>query len=356
MGIVFFCQSCGARFEVDPRMAGRRGHCKKCGQITTIPRAEEIASMASMPALAVAGAGAAGAAPAGANAPAAGASMGSWLKAGISKVGLAPLSVDRMPVYRRPSALDDAEDSKPYALAKPLQTARGRPGSNINPALVLWRRQLGGIQKLFRKINQAAYLISVPFVIILIFGIVVKSRHTAVLGATAVILLNIGRIAAGLANLAVVPFRDGLNFEKMKKPLIRVIEPIGWITAVFLAFALVPWLRSTESAKGTIAEQLRSGADDLRRDVKGELNRVVDADKLEAQAQEKFRQLQDQAKQIDVSKLGAQAQEKLGELRDKAKEIDVSKLGAQAQEKLKRLSGSAGSATAKTAQPGAENP
>ena len=23
MGIVFFCQSCGARFEVDPRMAGK---------------------------------------------------------------------------------------------------------------------------------------------------------------------------------------------------------------------------------------------------------------------------------------------------------------------------------------------
>ena len=39
MGIVFFCQSCGARFEVDPRMAGKRGHCKKCGQIMTIPRA-----------------------------------------------------------------------------------------------------------------------------------------------------------------------------------------------------------------------------------------------------------------------------------------------------------------------------
>ena len=52
MGIVFFCQSCGARFEVDPRMAGKKGHCKKCGQYMAIPRAEEIASMAAMPALA----------------------------------------------------------------------------------------------------------------------------------------------------------------------------------------------------------------------------------------------------------------------------------------------------------------
>jgi hypothetical protein len=41
MGIVFFCRSCGARFEVDLRMAGKRGHCKKCGQQMTIPRADE---------------------------------------------------------------------------------------------------------------------------------------------------------------------------------------------------------------------------------------------------------------------------------------------------------------------------
>ena len=39
MNIVFFCQSCGARFEVDPRMAGKKGHCKKCGQFMSIPRA-----------------------------------------------------------------------------------------------------------------------------------------------------------------------------------------------------------------------------------------------------------------------------------------------------------------------------
>ncbi len=66
MAIVFFCQSCGARFEVDPRLAGKRGHCKKCGQLMTIPRAEELSSMA-MPALAMAGVGAAVAA-AGSNA------------------------------------------------------------------------------------------------------------------------------------------------------------------------------------------------------------------------------------------------------------------------------------------------
>jgi hypothetical protein len=354
MGIVFYCQSCGARFEVDPRMAGKRGHCKKCGQITAIPRAEQIASMSAMPALEPAGATTRG--PAGANP---GASIGSWLRAGSSNPGLAPITMDRMPLgYRKPtkpSPLDDAEDSKPYALAKPVATAGGRGGKGLNPAVVLWRRQLGGVQKLFRKINQTAYVVSVPFVMILLFGIIVKNRHTAVLGAAAVVLLNIGRLAAGAANLAIVPLRDGVNVSKLKKPVRRVVEPLATIALVVLAFAFIPWLSKGQSAEGSIAGRLRTGAKDLKQDIKGEVDKVVDVDKLGAQAQQHFDELREKAKDIDVSKLGAQAQEKLGELRDKAKDIDVSKLGAQAQEKLKELSGPSGGAT-KKAPPGGAGP
>ncbi len=58
MNIVFFCRSCGSRFEVDPRASGKQGRCKKCGQRMTVPKAGEVASMASMPALAMAGVGA----------------------------------------------------------------------------------------------------------------------------------------------------------------------------------------------------------------------------------------------------------------------------------------------------------
>src|SRR5262249_51219012 len=117
MGIVFFCQSCGARFEVDPRMAGKTGRCKKCGQAMSVPRAEQIASMASVRALAAAAAvgpgagGGAGASP-----------VGSGLKEGTSRIALAPITLDRMPIgglksTAEPSPLDVAEDSKPYALA-----------------------------------------------------------------------------------------------------------------------------------------------------------------------------------------------------------------------------------------------
>jgi hypothetical protein len=323
MSIVFFCQSCGARFEVDPRMAGKRGHCKKCGQIMTIPRAEEIASMSAIPALAMAGAGAeaglaAGGGPAGA---AVGKSFASLLRAGISGAGLAPITLDRMPIgYKRPtkpSPLDDAEDSKPYVLAQPVPDARGRAKRQDNAALNLWRRQIGAIQRVFRKIHQAAYLVSVPFLMILLLGIVVKNRQMALLAATAVVLLNIGRLVAGAANMAVVPLRDGVNAKKMKKPLGRVIEPALTILVVVLAFTFIPWLSSGNSAKGSVAQRIRSSSQALQKDMEGEVNQVLD-----------------KAKAIDVDRLGAQARETLEGLGDKAKEIDIQKVGAQAREKL----------------------
>jgi DNA-directed RNA polymerase subunit RPC12/RpoP len=288
MGIVFFCQSCGARFEVDPRMAGKRGHCKQCGQRMMIPRAEEIASMSGMPALAVAGVGAGGVA-----APAVGSSIASWIKAGLSNAALAPISVDRLKPARAylPSALDDAEDSRPYVLAQPERQSRGRATAQANAALNLWRRQLGGIQKVFRKISQAAYLVSVPFLLILLLGVALKSRPTALLGATAVVLLNIGRLVAGAANLAVVPLRDGINPGKLRKPAWRVAEPALTIGLVVLAFTFIPWLSRGQAGGGSIAERIRSEVQDLKTEIKGEVKRVADVDQLGARAQQKLREL-----------------------------------------------------------------
>ncbi len=130
MNIVFFCQSCGARFEVDPRMAGKKGHCKKCGQYMSIPRAQEIASMAAMPALAMAGAGAV----AGASGP----SIGTGSARMTSQVGLAPITIDRMPAGRR-EALHVRRRRPPTPSltswpspsgAGPARAGQGRPASS----------------------------------------------------------------------------------------------------------------------------------------------------------------------------------------------------------------------------------
>lgn len=291
MSIVFFCQSCGARFEVSPALAGKRGHCKKCGQVMEIPRAEQLASMTSMPALASVGSGSA--------------SSGSILRAGASQAALAPITVDRLPGRFRaakPDPLDDAEDSKPYELAAPVREVyRGRVHRQDNVVLGAWRRALAPFQKYTRKINEAAYFISVPFLVILLFGAAVKSRHLALMGAAGVVLLNIGRLVAGVANLSFAVLRDGLDSRKTKKPLWRVIEPAATIALVVLAFTFIPWLSRGSAGKGDVAGRLREGAMDLKQDIKGEVERRVDIDQLSERAQEK------------LEKVGAQAREKLKE-------------------------------------------
>ena len=275
MGIVFFCQSCGSRFEVDPRMTGKRGHCKKCGQIMTIPRGEEIASMSAIPALALAGGGAgpaAGGRPAG---PAVGSSIGAWLQAGLSNAVLAPITLDRMPLGQRrptkPSPLDDAEDSKPYVLAQPIREERGAVRPLDNVVLRVWRGQLGGIQRILRWINETAYLISVPFIMMILFGTAVRNRPMALLGAAVVVLLNIGRLVTAGASLAVVPLRDGFNWKKLKKPLRRVAEPALTIGLVVLAFLFIPFLSTGKPSTRGVAGRINAGLDALEKRALGEL-------------------------------------------------------------------------------------
>lgn len=288
MGIVFFCMSCGARFEVDSRMAGKKGHCKKCGQLMQIPRAENLASMTGIAAVAPAGA-TVGAEPGG---------PVNWLRTASSDVGLAPLTVDRMPGVPRkpkpaPTPLDDLGDSKPYSLAEP---ARGEPirrsSGRPNYLVMFWRGELGSVQKLFRHINEFAYLISVPFLILLLLGAAIRNRPLALFAATVVVVLNLGRIASGIANLAVVPLRDGLQFHKMKKPLRRVIEPVLTIGLVIVAFTFIPWLATGQASRGNAVSRLRSGAKALGREMEGELKKTVeeveglDVKKLETQTRQ----------------------------------------------------------------------
>jgi hypothetical protein len=87
-----------------PSDGREKGRGKKCSQRMTVPRAEELASMSAMPALELAGVGSGGGEK----------SIDGWIRAGISQVGLAAITIDRMPLHpTRPSALDDGEDSNP---------------------------------------------------------------------------------------------------------------------------------------------------------------------------------------------------------------------------------------------------
>jgi DNA-directed RNA polymerase subunit RPC12/RpoP len=245
MSIVFFCQGCGSRFDIDPRMAGKQGRCKKCGARMTVPKGPVREPV-----------------PVGA-----GAGSGWLAEVAPSQVGLAPLTIDRQPGLKRTSmfAEDDLADSKPYLLAQPERRSGGRPVSQVSGLKIFWRQRLGFVEKIFRSINQTAYLISVPFLMILLLGIMVRSHPLSNLGAIVVVLLNITRLVTGFFNLVVIPFRDGINFKRLKKPIRRVVEPAITVGLVGLAFAFIPWLSKSDTSDGTFSGQLRAGVREIER-------------------------------------------------------------------------------------------
>jgi hypothetical protein len=317
MNIVFFCQSCGARFELPPTSAGKKGRCKHCGQIMEIPQRDKLASMVAIPALATASFGAA--------AGAKGKDSLSWLSTAPINVDLAPLSEENLRPIRRggrggrnttvsSNIDDDLGDSNPYKLGEPIRpTAHGyyiksRPASGLT---MLWRRELGYVQKLFRWLNETAYLLSVPFLMMILFGGVVRSRPVALLGATVVVLLNLGRIVSGVANVVVIPFRDGIfqgvmflippltffylsnHWNKLKKPTMRIITPVLTIAAVFLAFTFIPSLRSDGKAASTanVTEEIKSSVNKLEGEMIDEVKKAktVDVQGIERDGVKKVR-------------------------------------------------------------------
>jgi hypothetical protein len=169
MGIVFFCQNCGARFDIDARLAGKKARCKPCGQGLSIPRPDELVSTASTSA--------------------------------VDTVSIRP------------------DTAGP---------ARGGASAGARPR--------------FRTLEERAYLVSIPFLVIFLFSTAVKNQPMAVFGAAFVVLLNLGRLVAVVAGLAGLRWRDGLNVNELQKPAQRVAEPALLILLVILAFTFIPWL------------------------------------------------------------------------------------------------------------------
>lgn len=330
MNVVFFCQSCGSRFEVDAQHSGKSARCKKCGQKTVVPKAAELASMASLPAVKVPEASKAPASTArpfrkaGAMAGVAAAavldsveapptrrsvikeprgpapSMSTWIANVTSNVALAPVSADYATVPRRPvgkqGPMDNYEDddSKPYQIVaqKGPRSPLGGPRKQVSGIKMLYRREVGGVAKLLKWVNETAYLISVPFIMVVLLGAIIHSRSIALLGATVVILLSLARIVVGIANMAVVPFKEGVtqgvmflippftffylanHWKTLRKPALRVIGPIVTVLGVLLAFTFLPSLRSDGAAAGSIADRIKAEAAELKGDIRGEIAKV----------------------------------------------------------------------------------
>ncbi|WZO98607.1 hypothetical protein EP7_000187 [Isosphaeraceae bacterium EP7] len=303
MAIVFFCQGCGARFDVSDDLAGRKARCKKCGHVAAVPPANPHAAAAILtprppreagsprpmqtprPAMAVAG----GTGP-------------TWLDEVSVSVGLAPITAENLKPVRMKAAgpldnFNDDDGPDHYELASPGRKAGKAPprlaGKPVGRLTRAWRSLVRTGQKPLRFINDTTYFLSIPFLMMILLGAIIHSRPLALLGATAVVLLNAGRLASGLANLMLIPFKDGIpqgvaflfppfglyylarNYHRLHKPIKRVAEPLLTVGLVFLAFALIPGLgRAGAPADAGIAGRMKAGAAALKRDMVDEVSRV----------------------------------------------------------------------------------
>jgi predicted Zn finger-like uncharacterized protein len=305
--IHFHCPACGSRFAVDEGLAGRIGRCKSCGERFTVP----AVSAASKPPVDRAARGASGTHGGLRLTPLAAASRSSvtpvtgrptnWIDAVTSQVGLAPISVEKMtPLRGKPSGLDEPSADGPYALASApslpaVEAAGGRPAGRVTRG---YRHGMLSLQRLFRWLNETAYLLSVPFLMCMLLGLATESHSLLILGAWAVVLLNLGRIAAGLANLVVIPFRESLlrgvlflippltfvylarHWSTVHRPVKRIVGPVVTIGLVALGLAVEPWLGG-ESGRDGAAHARTDSASAGREKTSGETRGAGSREALE---------------------------------------------------------------------------
>lgn len=304
MAITFSCESCGARFSVAERLAGKKARCKGCGKTLAIPE-QSTPVVATSPAAALASAAV------GPNAkPLA------WLNAVTSQVALKPITVEKLQALgrsapKKKSMFEEDENTPagPYdLLSAPHLPAVERAGGNAPPRVVQetvagYRNALLMVQRLFRTLNEWAFVASAPFLAILMLAIAARNYSWAVLGATVVVLLNLTRLVTGFMNLVVIPFRENpvqgvlflippitvwycvQNWNRVRKPVERLMGPALTIGLIILAFAFLPFLNGGKKPEGSVTDKLKAGASSLESKIQGKLDNP-DLGKLKGEARE----------------------------------------------------------------------
>ena len=185
------------------------------------------------------------------------------------------------------------DDGVEYELEKPVDVPAAKPARQLSQphGSLFWGR--GGIAEILlialRKISDYAYLVSIPFLLLMLLAIILKQRELAVIAAVIVILLNIVRFGIDGFALITLAFKKGplhgvLFFippftfyylskrgKVMKEALGRFLGPALPIIGVVLLFIFVPWLRGSEDKQeATIRDRLRSDLRTVKENIKTE--------------------------------------------------------------------------------------
>ena len=191
-----------------------------------------------------------------------------------ASIRLAPISLDDLKAVAERERLWEDDDAVEYELEKPVDApaAKAAPQLPQPRGRLFWGR--GGIAEVLlialRKISDYAYLVSIPFLLLMLLAIILKQRELAVIAAVVVILLNIVRLGIDGFVLVTLAFKKGplqgvLFFippftfyylskrgKVMKEALGRFLGPALPIIGVVLLFIFVPWLRGGDRKAGRI--------------------------------------------------------------------------------------------------------
>jgi hypothetical protein len=166
---------------------------------------------------------------------------------------------------------------------------RSRPAGWL---YVNWRACIGSVLKLLRWVDNWAYLISVPFVMLMLFGIVVANRGFVHTGAVVIVLANYGRFWADLIAFFVRPYKDGplqglaflfppytvyylfAHWDRMKPIARRITTSCIPIVLVVLAYAFLPSVNPRATDVQGVAAKIRAGEQELSREIGGDLRKV----------------------------------------------------------------------------------
>ena len=334
MLLIFTCENCGKRFKVDERSQGKRGRCSHCGHKMRIPKVEV---------------------PEAAHATAAAATPAPEAPFRLSPPESRPVTADVIlppastppehhPAERHQSIfqlepqtpgahephphddhvhfelLDEDDDLDAAAHVSPavkrglqeiaefekdprgykLDDARSGVFSflgvrELGPASWLytkWRAGVNAVLKLIRWIDTWAYLISIPFLMLMIFGIVVQNAQFVHTGAVAVVLANYGRFWADMLALFVRPYKDGplhgilflfppytlyylaTRWDSMKKIVRRIAFSCIPIILVFLLYAFLPSVNPDVKDAKSLGAKLQAGKVELDKDIQSELQQL----------------------------------------------------------------------------------
>jgi len=339
MLINFACENCGKRISVDERTQGKRGRCSNCGHVMRIPRTEAadaahaVAAPAS-PEIKPQSEPAFRLSP-----PEPPPFVGPLAPPYVAEH--APAQHPAIPQQEAPhhhgfaaeakephahephvrfELLDDDDDREAIGLASPAdqraaeeiaEFKRDRHGYKVvgdrdglfsylglggsGPAswpYVKWRAAVTSVLKLLRWVDTWAYLISVPFIMLMVFGIVVENRGFVHTGAVVTVLANYGRFWADLAALFVRPYKDGpiqglaflfppytiyymaTRWSRMQPILRRIATSCIPIVLVVLAYAFLPSIDPAVNDVKGVAAKIEKGKQELDKEIDEDLQKI----------------------------------------------------------------------------------